>query len=102
MQLNFGNSELEQLYTKGQSRKYKFPKDIVKRYIMRINTISAATTIYDFWNDPTLNFERLQGLEDVFSMRINIKYRLIISIDFADVDKTYGTVIIEDITNHYT
>ncbi len=66
MQLNFSNTDLEKLYTEGQSRKYKLPKDIVKKYIMRINSIHAANTIHDFWADPTLNFERLQGLEDVF------------------------------------
>ena len=48
MQLTFGNTDLEKLYTEGKSNKYKFPQNIIKKYIMRINTICAASTIYDF------------------------------------------------------
>lgn len=101
MELSFANKELEKLYTEGRSRKYKLPTNLVKKYIMRINTIMAAETIYDFWRDPTLNFERLQGSKDIFSMRLNIQWRLILSINFHDPEKTFGDVSIEDVTNHY-
>jgi plasmid maintenance system killer protein len=75
MQLDFNNTELEKLYTEGKSRRYRLPKNLIKKYIMRINAIRAANTIHDFWADSTLYFERLQGLDDVFSIRINISSR---------------------------
>jgi hypothetical protein len=34
-------------------------------------------------------------------MSLYLQYRLTISINFEDADKTYGSVIIEDVTNHY-
>jgi plasmid maintenance system killer protein len=101
MEFSFADKELEKLYTEGRSRKYRLPNNLVKKYIMRVNGIKAAETIHDFWHDPALNFERLQGHDNIFSMRINIKWRLILSIDFQDKEKTYGIVSIEEVNNHY-
>jgi toxin HigB-1 len=101
MEFSFANKELEKLYTEGRSKKYKLPANLVKKYFLRLQSIEAAENIYDFWRNPALNFEKLKGADTIFSMRLDIKWRLILMLDFQDEAKTIAHVSIEDVTNHY-
>jgi plasmid maintenance system killer protein len=101
MELSFANKDLEKLYTEGRSKKYKLPAHLIKKYTLRLQTIHAAENIYDFWQNPALNFEKLQGTYHTFSMRLDRKWRLILILDFQDEAKTIAHVSIEDVNNHY-
>jgi proteic killer suppression protein len=101
MEIKFGNKELEKLYTTGKSNKYRLPNDIIDKFFARIEQIEAAHSIFDLWNDKGLNFEKLQGTENSFSMRLKIKYRLEMEIDWKNKEMTIGDFIITEISNHY-
>lgn len=65
---------------------------------MRIQDIEAATTIYDLWAKPSLNFETYKS---IYSIRVDGKWRLEFDINWEDKDKTKGEFLIEELSNHY-
>jgi len=102
MDFRFENKDLEKLYTEGKSKKYRLPEDIIDKFFARIQQIEAAKDIFDLWNDKGLNFERLQGYESRYSMRLKLKYRLEMIVEWQNNEKNIGEFIIIDITNHYS
>ncbi len=102
MDFRFDNKDLEKLYTEGKSKKYRLPEDIVDKFFARIQQIEAARDIYDLWNDKGLNFEKLQGYESKYSMRLKLKYRMEMIVEWQNNEKSIGEFIIIDITNHYS
>lgn len=101
MDYKFDTKELEKLYTTGKSNKIKVSSDIIDKFFARIQQIEAANTIYDLWNDKGLNFERLQGHKNLYSMKLKQKYRLEMHIEWKNIEKTIGDFIITKISNHY-
>ncbi len=101
MNFEFANKELIKLYTTGKSNKYRIPADIIDKFFARIQQIEAANTIFDLTKNNSLNFEKLKGHNNRFSMRINLKYRLEMEIHWINQEKTIGDFIISDISNHY-
>ncbi len=101
MQIYFDNTELEKIYEAKASRKYRLDNAIIKKYVRAVEALVAADTIRDIWNYPAFNFEKLQGADNRFSMRLNIKYRLEIRIEFYDEARLNGDVFIEEVSNHY-
>jgi len=102
MKYEFKNKHLIQLYTDGRSKKYRFlDKSSLRKFFKCILAIEAAVDIYDFYNSTSLHFEKLEGYDSKFSMRLNIKNRLMIEISFEDDEKTAGIVAVIDITKHY-
>lgn len=102
MEYAFDNKELENLYTTGSSKKLKLSNDIIDKFFARLQQIEAANTIYDLWNDKGLNFEKLKGYENMYSMRLKLKYRLEMQIEWKNDEKTIGDFIITEISNHYS
>ena len=68
---------------------------------MRIQQMEAAVTIHDLWKSVSLNFEKLKGSKNRYSVRIDKKWRLEFEIDWQNNDQTVGVIYIEDITKHY-
>ena len=68
---------------------------------MRIQQMEAAVTIHDLWKSASLNFEKLKGSKNRYSVRIDKKWRLEFEIDWQNNDQTVGVIYIEDITKHY-
>ncbi len=101
MQVNIANKDLVKLYQTGKSNKYKLPTKIVDKFMACIEKIEAAATIHDFWNNPSLNFEKLKGLKDAYSMRLDLKYRLEMQIDWEDEKMIVGIVSITELSTHY-
>lgn len=102
MDFTFRNKELEKLYTTGKSKKLRLPADIIEKFFARLQQIEAANDIYDLWNDKGLNFEKMVNTENSYSMRLKIKYRLEMDIDWKNNELTIGDFIITDISNHYS
>jgi len=102
MDFKFDNKDLEKLYTEGKSKKYRLSDDIIDKFFARIRQIEAAIDIYDLWNDKGLNFEKLQGFESRYSMRLKLKYRLELIVEWQNTINTVGEFVIIDITNHYS
>ena len=101
MKWNFSNKKLEKLYTTGKNNKYKLPKDIIEHFVWLVDIIDAAKNIYDFWNQPALNFEKLEGYENRYSFRINKRYRLEVAMEWENDEHTIGIVGIDEISKHY-
>ena len=101
MKYYFSNKKLERLYTTGKCTKYKLDKVTVYNFISTIDIIDAAKDIYDFWDEPALNFEKLTNCKKRYSFRIDKKYRLEVEIVWEDKNKTIGIVAIEEISKHY-
>lgn len=101
MEFRFENKDLEKLYTSGKSRKYRLSEDIIDKFFARIRQIESANDIYDLWNDKGLNFEKLKGHDSIYSMRLKLKYRLEMLVEWKSADQRTGAFIILDITNHY-
>ena len=102
MNFTFRNKELEKLYVTGKSKKLKLPTDIIEKFFARLQQIDAANDIYDLWNDKGLNFEKLTNTQNSYSMRLKIKYRLEMDIDWINNELTIGDFIITDISTHYS
>ncbi len=98
---HFSNKKLEQLYTTGSNKKYRLDKNIIPDFIWLVDVIDAAKDIHDFWNQPALNFKKLEGLKKRYSFRINRKYRLEVDIDWENEEQTIGIVGIDEISKHY-
>ena len=101
MEVDITNKELLKLYTTGKSKKYPLQKDVIEKYFLRINSISASNDIYDLWKDKAINFEKLIGYVNRYSMRLNNKYRLEIDVDWINDDNTIGIFNIKEISKHY-
>ena len=98
MEFKFSNNKLKELYETGQSKKYKLPKNILKKFFMRIQDIEAATTIYDLWTKPALNFEKYKS---IYSIRVDGSWRLEFDVKWEDKEKTKGEFLIKELSNHY-
>ncbi len=101
MQVEFGNKELLEIYTKGHSPKCGFPKSVIRKFFMRIESFEAAKDIYDLWNSASLHFKRLKGYAGRYSVRLNKSYRLLVDIQWQNKEKTIGKIIIKKISKHY-
>lgn len=102
MKCVLADKHLKELYTKGFSKKFKFmDRKLCEKFVEKIGRIEAAETIYDLREPPSMEFEALQGYDNRFSIRINIKHRLEFEIDFEDKDKTFGFVTVVTVSKHY-
>lgn len=101
MQRVFGNKHLEELYVGGRSRKYRAVNDkLLKKFIMRVQQLEAAVSIYDLWKTPGLNFERLSG-SNRCSVRVDGAWRLEFEVAWTDDPPTQGDITILELSNHY-
>ena len=101
MEVFIDSKELQKLYEKGTSKKLKLPSNVTDKFFSTIQKIDAAIDIYDLWNDPSLNFEKLQGEQNRYSIRLTIKYRLEISIEWKNENNTICDFYLEKISKHY-
>ena len=58
LEVIFKNKHLEELYSTGQSRKYKkVPVNVVRKLPRAVNVLEQITVIQDLWSYPGYNFE---------------------------------------------
>ena len=102
MKWDFIDRHLQELYKKGWSKKFKFvDKPLAKKFVERVGRIEAAVSIYDLRDPPSMNFEVMEGFENRFSIRLDVKHRLEFEIDFENEEKTVGFVRIVTVSKHY-
>lgn len=72
---SFANAETQSLFAKGKSR--RLPPDILKRAVMRLTQLDAATDVDDLRQPPSNRLERLSGERlGQWSIRINDRWRV--------------------------
>lgn len=103
MKCAFGNKHLQDLYTKGRSKKYlavASTSQLLQKFVMRVQQLEAAVSIYDLWKSPGLKFEQLHG-GNRCSIRVDGGWRLEFEVAWADDPPTKGDVTICELSNHY-
>ena len=102
MEVDFLNKDLEELYTKGRSKKYKeVPLNIVQKMVRAVEVLKSSSSIQEIWKFPAYKFEKLQG-NDRYSMGMNIVWRLELTVKWIDEKKVHVEIInLEDLTKHY-
>jgi proteic killer suppression protein len=101
MNIEFRSKHLLELYKTGKSSKYRIDDNIRNKFFMRIQSLEAAVNISDLRKTPSLNFEKLEGYTNRFSVRLQKKWRLEFEIQWENMDKTCGTIHIVELSNHY-
>jgi proteic killer suppression protein len=72
---SFADAETEQFFANGQSR--RLPRDIIRRALMRLGQLHAATRLEDLRLPPSNRLEALKGdRAGQHSIRINNQWRL--------------------------
>lgn len=91
MILSFADKETESLFRTGKSR--RFPPDILKRALLRLNQLEHAGQIDDLRFPPSNHLESLSGdRAGQWSIRINGQWRLC----FRFIDRDACAVEITD------
>ena len=77
---SFASAETERLFATGKSR--RLPPDILRRAVMRLTQLDAATVIDDLRLPPSNRLEALLGSrEGQWSIRINEQWRICFRFD---------------------
>jgi len=88
---NFIDKDTERLYRTGRSK--KFPPDIWKRAVRKLDMLRRAKTLEDLKVPPSNRLEVLKGnLEGFYSIRINDQYRIIFRFENGDA---YDVAIVD-------
>jgi proteic killer suppression protein len=102
MTVKFNNDYLELLFQgKDLPGKPRFSDEVIKKFKKTVLMLQYAESIAQIRQLKGLNFELLKGdLKGWCSVRVDLKYRLILSVE-SDNLITAETLIIEELTNHY-
>ena len=101
MQVKFANKHIAVLYESGKSRRLILSQSVVEKFFMRILQLEAAVDIHDLWKTVSLNFKKMKGYKERYSIRLDIKWRLEMEIDWQNDEKTIGIIHIIKISKHY-
>lgn len=101
MEIAFPNKKLLRLYETGSGRPLRLEQRLIDSFFEVVAILEAARDIHDLWRRPSLNFEKLQGIKDRYSVRLDRKWRLEMSIEWTDEAMTVGIIGLEEISNHY-
>ncbi len=102
MIVKINNAYLKDLYEGNKvSGKPRYDNAVIKKFkkvIQILNYVESSQRLYDF---KGLHFEKLSGdRTDYYSCRVDIKYRLILSIETDEI-LVEEIMIVENLTNHY-
>ena len=94
MIISFGDLATADLYhNRNTNRVRRFPLDITKRALLKLDILNAATQLIDLRSPPSNRLEALKGdLKGFHSIRVNQQWRIIFrwgengAVDVALVD----------------
>lgn len=106
MKVKFNTKELEAFYiTPLENIKGKLPfsKDIIKAFKKKVQILISVESVDDLKQFRSLNFEALKGDRNgEFSIRLNIQYRLIFTIEKErNGDYVLEIILLNEISKHY-
>lgn len=103
MKIEYEKEYLRELYENSQcsNKKYRFQPQVVEKYIRRIDTLIGATRIEDLYGLNSLNIEKIDQNNDIYSIRIDKKYRLEFALVYEESEICIVVARILDISNHY-
>ena len=71
-----------------------------KKFPFIVKTLIKADCIQELWGNKGLHFEHLTNT-DVYSVRLNIVWRLEMNIKWTNDDCTVGIIGLTDLSHHY-
>ncbi|MCB0179197.1 MAG: type II toxin-antitoxin system RelE/ParE family toxin [Anaerolineae bacterium] len=89
MIISFSDPATADLYhSRSTNRVRRFPSDVAKRALLKLDILNAAHRIIDLRSPPSNRLEALKGdLEGFYSIRVNQQWRIIFrSVDNGVVD----------------
>lgn len=103
MVVKFNNAYLQKVYEgKSLGKKPRFNEDVVLRFKKTVLMLQYAESITELKKFRGLNFEKLKGdFKGYYSVRVDIQYRLILSVEKSGSLVISDIIVIEDLTNHY-
>jgi plasmid maintenance system killer protein len=102
LEVRIDDKELLKLYETGKSRKLRLPEHVVEEFFAVLQEIDAAMSIHDLWvKHPGRNWKKMQSRASRYSMRLTGKYRMEMTVNWTNTEKTIGVFLIEDVNNHY-
>ncbi len=105
MKIVFEKEYLEELYLTGKatSKKYRFQKEIIRKYKQTIDKLRVAECIEDLFLFKSLHYEKLLGdKKGLSSVKVNQKYRIEFKHFQQGVEPNIITICsITELSNHY-
>ena len=104
MIVTFGQTYLQELYTKGKAsdKKHRFQPQIVSKYVKVVNLMKQQENVLGLAKYGSLHYEKLHGdKEGVSSVRVNGQYRIEFT-EGMETGKQIATICnITELSNHY-
>ena len=102
MIIQFNNAYLQKIFEGKQvTGKPKYSQGVIVKFKKTVLMLQNTESIKELRNFKGLNFETLKGnFKGFHSVRVDLQYRLILSIEKGSVVVT-EILIIEDLTKHY-
>lgn len=97
MKFRFEKKSLEDLYTTGKGKE-KFPEEVVNAFLRAVRRLEAAHDERDLRNVKGQRLEKMKGEKDLYSIRLNKAWRLMLRFEQDDEGKT---VVVLEINKHY-
>lgn len=103
MVIRFNNAYLQKIFEgKPLGKKPKYAEDVILKFKKTVLMFQHAESIAQLRKLKGLNFEKLKGnLQGYYSVRVNIQYRLILSIEENGSLAISDIILVEELTNHY-
>lgn len=103
MIIEYDQEYLEELYlfSKSSDKKHRYQPQVITKYQRRIDTLIAANRIEDLFVFNSLNFESIDSANNLYSIRIDYHYRLILKITMTQTEPVVTIARIIEISNHY-
>lgn len=103
MTVKFKNLYLQRLFEEDEiPGKPRYEKIVIAKFQKTIQKLEFAENIKELKTQKGLNFESLKGkLKGYFSVRIDLKYRLSLTLDKEDKIEINEIIMVHDLTNHY-
>jgi len=103
MTIEFNNAYLQKLFEgKPVLGKPKYTNDVIVKFKKTVLMLMNTDSIKELRKFRGLNFEALKGdFKGYYSVRVDLKYRLILRVEKDGTVLVTDVLIIEDLTNHY-
>lgn len=102
IEVEYKNTKVKKLCTDLNCAVKQLGPQVAKKLFQRIRELKAFECLGDIPSNLPYRREKLKGEENLWSIRIDISYRLIISpIDFNHDIRKIKIIEIEEVSNHY-
>ena len=103
MNVQFKNDYLEKIFQgKAVKGKPKYSHDVCVKFKKTVLKLQSTTSFKELGKLKSLNFESLKGkLKGLYSVRVDKKYRLILSLTEESKLVVNDFIFVYDLSNHY-